>query len=87
LLTSTRGATDTPGNSTISDAEKVVEALLAKIEQSKQGPGNPRLQELEQSLAEAKSMKSSARQAFQVVIVRHEPIDGFIHKAKNYRGT
>ena len=32
-------------------------------------------------------MKSSARQAFQVVIVRHEPIDGFIHKAKNYRGT
>ena len=71
----------------VSDAEKVVEALLAEIEQSKQGPGNPRLQELEQSLAEAKSKESSARQAFQVVMVRHEPIDRFIHKAKNYRGT
>lgn len=68
-------------------AEKAVKALVAEIEKSKQGPGNPRLQELERSLAEAKSKESSARQAYKVVMARHDPIDSFIHKARNYRET
>lgn len=68
-------------------AEKAVKALVAEIEKSKQGPGNPRLQELERSLAEAKSKESSARQAYKVVMAQHDPIDRFIHKASNYRET
>lgn len=68
-------------------AEKAVKALVAEIEKSKQGPGNPRLQELERSLAEAKSKESSARQAYKVVMARHDPIDRFLDKAMNYRET
>lgn len=68
-------------------AEKAVKALVAEIEKSKQDPGNPRLQELERSLAEAKSKESSARQAYKVVMARHDPIDRFLDKAMNYRET
>lgn len=68
-------------------AEKAVKALEAEIEKSKQGPGKPRLQELERSLAEAKSKESSARQAYKVVMARHDPIDRFLDKAMNYRET
>lgn len=48
---------------------------------------NPQLQELERSLAEAKSKESSARQAYKVVMARHDPIDRFLDKAMNYRET
>jgi hypothetical protein len=69
------------------DAKKAVEALLAEIERSKQGPGCSRLQELERSLAEAKSKESSARQAYQIVKARLDHIRSFIYKAKPYRIT
>lgn len=69
-------------------AEKAVEALLSEIEKCKQqSPSNPRLQELERSLAEAKSKEVTARQGYEVVMARLQPIRRFIRTTGNYRET